>query len=104
MANQRIRLSPQTIDAVDNLGQRCGIEDLDTVIKLLIRKYGDQLAELLAPVDPNRDTLTLSVPHSTVIESKPTQIEPVQAITVPQVSTNGVKPAPPPRTRITGLD
>ncbi|MCY7277716.1 MAG: hypothetical protein LH702_29255 [Phormidesmis sp. CAN_BIN44] len=58
MANPRIRLSPQTIDDVTELGQRCGIEDLDTVIKLLIRKYGDQLAELLSPVDPNRDTLT----------------------------------------------
>ncbi|MCY7277258.1 MAG: hypothetical protein LH702_26890 [Phormidesmis sp. CAN_BIN44] len=93
MSNPRIRLSPQTIDAVTELGQRCGIEDLDTVIKLLIRKYGDQLAELLSPVDPNRDTLTLSVPHSAVIDSKPTQL-----------AANGAKPSPPPRTRITGLD
>ena len=66
MANARIRLTQQTIDAVTELGQRCGIEDVDTVIKLLIRKYGDNLIELLSPSNPIRDTLTLSVPSTPV--------------------------------------
>ncbi len=104
MANARIRLTQQTINSVSELGQQCGIEDADTVIKLLIRKYGDSLINLLAPSDPIRDSLTVSVPHSTVIESKPIQLESVQSNAVPQVTTNGSKPAPPPRTRITGLD
>ena len=62
MANARVRLSQQTIDAVSELGQQCGIDDHDTVIKLLIRKYGDQLASLLAPDNPNTVRLSHSVP------------------------------------------
>jgi hypothetical protein len=62
MANARVRLSQQTIDAVSELGQQCGIDDHDTVIKLLIRKYGDQLASLLAPDNPNTVRLSQSVP------------------------------------------
>jgi hypothetical protein len=62
MANARVRLSQQTIDAVSELGQLCGIDDHDTVIKLLIRKYGDQLASLLAPDNPNTVRLSQSVP------------------------------------------
>ena len=62
MANTRIRLSPQTIDSVDRLGQQCGIEDQNTLIQLLIRKYGTQLVMLLSPADPIRDSVTQSVP------------------------------------------
>jgi|GEM_PF-1311596 len=104
MANARIRLTQQTINSVSELGQQCGIEDADTVIKLLIRKYGDSLINLLAPSNPIRDSLTVSVPHSTVIDSKPIQLEPVQTSVVPPTATNGSKPAPPPRTPIKGLD
>ena len=62
MANTRIRLSPQTIDSVDRLGQQCGIEDQNTLIQLLIRKYGTQLVMLLSPADPIRDSVTQPVP------------------------------------------
>ena len=62
MANTRIRLSPQTIDSVDRLGQQCGIEDQNTLIQLLIRKYGTQLVMLLSPADPIRDSMTQAVP------------------------------------------
>jgi hypothetical protein len=58
MANARIRLAPQTIEAVTELGQKCGIDDADTVIKLLIRKYADNLIELLSPSNPNQDSVT----------------------------------------------
>jgi hypothetical protein len=79
MANARVRLSQQTIDAVSELGQLCGIDDHDTVIKLLIRKYGDQLASLLAPDNPNTVRLSQSVP--TVATP-----DPILASTVPNVS------------------
>ena len=68
MANARVRLSQQTIDAVSELGQLCGIDDHDTVIKLLIRKYGDQLASLLAPDNPNTVRLSHSVPTVATID------------------------------------
>jgi hypothetical protein len=96
MANPRIRLSPQTINAVTELGQKCGIDDSDTLIKLLIRKYGDQLAELLAPSDLSRVTLSQSVPRSAVSEAASTPSEAVQASTPLKVATNGtLKPRPP---------
>jgi hypothetical protein len=63
MANQRVRLSQKTIDAVAELGDKCGIEDPETVIRLLIRKYGDDLTALLAPTDPKRDSVTQPVPN-----------------------------------------
>jgi hypothetical protein len=62
MANTRIRLSPQTIDSVDRLGQQCGIEDQNTLIQLLIRKYGPQLVTLLSPTDPSCPELGHAVP------------------------------------------
>lgn len=69
MANTRIRLAPQTIEILDRLGQQCGITDPDTLIQLLIRKYGSQLVSLLAPTDPNWVSLTQAVP--TLIETDP---------------------------------
>jgi len=47
---------------VDRLGQQCGIEDQNTLIQLLIRKYGTQLVMLLSPADPIRDSMTQPVP------------------------------------------
>jgi hypothetical protein len=78
MANSRVRLSQQTIDAVSELGQLCGIDDHDTVIKLLIRKYGDQLASLLAPDNPNVVRLSQSVP--TIAIPDPIPSSPVPTI------------------------
>jgi hypothetical protein len=77
MANARVRLSQQTIDAVSELGQLCGIDDHDTVIKLLIRKYGDQLAALLAPDNPNTVRLSQAVPTVAIIDPIPTSTNPV---------------------------
>jgi hypothetical protein len=62
MANARIRLTQPTLDAVTELGQKCGIEDADTVIRILIRKYGDDLISLLSPANPIRDRLSQPVP------------------------------------------
>lgn len=59
MPSNRIRLSPQTLEAVTELAQKCGLDDIDSVIKILIRKYGDDLVQLLAPSNPNRDSLTV---------------------------------------------
>lgn len=105
MANARVRLSQQTIDSIAELGQQCGIDDHDTVIKLLIRKYGDQLASLLAPDNPNTVRLSQSVPtiaksdqigtgknldatpnYSAVVETTANTVEPV-------VSTASESPA-----------
>jgi len=60
MPSNRIRLSPQTLEAVTELAQKCGLDDIDSVIKILIRKYGDDLVQLLAPFNPNRDSVTVT--------------------------------------------
>ena len=84
MANPRIRLTQPTIEAVAELGQRCGIDDPDTVIKILIRKYGDNLIHLLAPSSPIRDSLSQSVP---VLQ----QLDPVPPKPVPVLVTATTK-------------
>ena len=58
MANARIRLNDQVIEQLDRLGQECGIDDHNVLIKLLIRKYGSDLARLLSPDTPTQDTVT----------------------------------------------
>jgi hypothetical protein len=88
MPNARVRLSQQTIDAVSELGQLCGIDDHDTVIKLLIRKYGDQLASLLAPDSPNTVRLSQSVP--TIATS-----DPILASTAPVLANTHIEPIVP---------
>jgi hypothetical protein len=77
MANPRIRLTQPTIEAVAELGQRCGIDDPDTVIKILIRKYGDDLIHLLAPSNPTRDSLSQSVPALQQLDPVPPKPVPV---------------------------
>lgn len=85
MASTRVRLSQQTIDAVTELGQLCGIDDHDTVIKLLIRKYGDQLTALLAPDNPNLVRLSHSVPTVATID-------PIQASITPVLTSTHIEP------------
>lgn len=83
MANSRVRLTQQTIESVTALGDRCGIEDFDTVIKLLVRKYGDQLAALLAPNDPNPVNLSQPVPRIPTPDPKPISPVPIVASSDP---------------------
>lgn len=58
MANARIRLSDQVIEQLDRLGQQCGIDDHNVLIKLLIRKYGADLIRLLSPDTSKQDSVT----------------------------------------------
>jgi hypothetical protein len=96
MTNARVRLSQPTIDSLVNLGQQCGIDDPDTLIKLLIRKYGDQLTALLAPSDPIRDNVTqngLTPPTNQVNLSQPDPIHPITVAVLPK--SNSKPPRPP---------
>jgi hypothetical protein len=68
MAKHQIRLAQTTIEAVTDLGQKCGIEDIDTLLSLLIRKYGHNLIALLAPFDPTCDKLLQSVTETVKTE------------------------------------
>jgi hypothetical protein len=89
MANPRIRLTQTTMDAVAELGQRCGIDDPDTVIKILIRKYGDDLIHLLAPSSPIRDSLSQPVPALQQPDPVPPKSVPVLATATTKAPLSG---------------
>jgi hypothetical protein len=81
MPKVQIRLSPATLEAAAELGHRCGIADIDTLIALLVRKYGQNLANLLAPGDPTvpAPTAAPTVPSDRLtaksLAGKPPKIE-----------------------------
>jgi hypothetical protein len=95
MSNARVRLSQTTVDLLVNLGQQCGIEDHNTLISVLIRKYGDHLVHLLSPTDPNQDRLTQINPIPEQSDQKLTvsnQIQDSLTTSSPNSSNNSASP------------
>jgi len=92
----QISLPDDVALTLENLAEACSLPQ-SAVIAQLIRRYHPQLRGLLA-IDCN-----LLQPTATLVQTTPHQAVEHRS-EVQTTTTNGSKPAAPPRTRITGLD
>jgi hypothetical protein len=92
----QISLPDDVAATLETLARDCSLPQ-SAVIAQLIRRYHPQLRELLSVdcnlLQPTATNQPLETHHS---------VE--RCIEVQPIATNGTKPSPPPRTRITGLD
>jgi hypothetical protein len=92
----QISLPDDVAAALEKLAEDCSLTQ-SVIITQLIRRYHPQLRELLSvdcnPLQPTATSQPLET-HQAV--ERRTEVQPT--------TTNGAKPSPPPRTRITGLD